>query len=65
MADKYTSFPSNVTRDCQKKAKYPQGTLNLYLSSYVLFFNDETDDCDTWTFGHSVLNSRRPKLVKG
>lgn len=43
MAEEYTSFSDDVVRDWQKRTKNPQGTLDLYLSSYVLFFNAEKD----------------------
>ncbi|EHL03100.1 hypothetical protein M7I_1075 [Glarea lozoyensis 74030] len=40
-------------------------SFDLYVSSYVRFFDDTTDDCDEWTFAHNRLSVGRPKLVKG
>jgi hypothetical protein len=39
--------------------------LDLYVSSYVRFFDETTDDCDKWTFAHDKLSIGRPKVVKG
>ncbi|PGH10217.1 hypothetical protein AJ79_05472 [Helicocarpus griseus UAMH5409] len=36
---------------------------HLYVSSYVEFFNANTDKCNNWSFG-SVYSKNRPKLVK-
>jgi hypothetical protein len=47
----------------EKKA--PNRGLDLYFSSYVQFFNAETDACDNWSFGHSTLSKSYPRLVKG
>ena len=38
---------------------------NLYVSSYVRFFNDTTDACNDWSFAHDRISIGKPKLVKG
>ncbi|KAH6679328.1 hypothetical protein B0J14DRAFT_686360 [Halenospora varia] len=38
---------------------------DLYVSSYVHFFDDTTDECDKWSFAHDRVSNGRPKLVKG
>lgn len=38
---------------------------DLYVSSYVRFFDETTDDCDKWSFAHDRVSSGHPKLVKG
>ena len=55
----------DILKHRKEHSKHPESGLDLYISSYVLFFNDETDDCDHWSFGHPVLSSGHPKLVKG
>lgn len=45
-----------------RAVNYP---LDLYVSSYVRFFDDTTDDCDGWTFAHDRLSVGQPKVVKG
>ena len=42
-----------------------QDHFDMYISSYVPFFNVDTDDCDNWSFGHPWVSSAQPKLVKG
>lgn len=38
---------------------------DLYVSSYVRFFNDSTNACDKWSFAHDRISTGKPKLVKG
>ncbi|TVY18401.1 hypothetical protein LARI1_G003428 [Lachnellula arida] len=40
------------------------GPLDFYLSSYVRFFDETTDDCDKWSFAHDKLSAGHPKVVK-
>ncbi|PMD63075.1 uncharacterized protein K444DRAFT_641457 [Hyaloscypha bicolor E] len=37
---------------------------DLYVSSYVHFFDNTTDACDQWSFAHDRLSTGKPKLVK-
>jgi hypothetical protein len=37
---------------------------DLYVSSYVRFFDNTTDACDQWSFAHDRLSTGKPKLVK-
>ncbi|KAF4628357.1 hypothetical protein G7Y89_g9796 [Cudoniella acicularis] len=37
---------------------------DLYVSSYVRFFDNTTDGCDEWSFTHDRLSTGKPKLVK-
>src|SRR5262249_15719752 len=41
-----------------------QPRFDIYVSSYVPFFNADTDDCDKWSFGSTLLSTGKPKLVK-
>ncbi|KAI1142332.1 SGNH hydrolase-type esterase domain-containing protein [Hypoxylon sp. FL0543] len=48
-----------------QKQENPQQTFDLYVSSYVRFFVDDTDDCDNWSFAHPWVSAGHPKVVKG
>ncbi len=37
---------------------------DLYVSSYVRFFDNTTDACNEWSFAHDRLSTGKPKLVK-
>ncbi|KAI1880240.1 hypothetical protein JX265_001861 [Neoarthrinium moseri] len=52
-------FSVSQTED-HKKSQF-----DLYLSSYVQFFDATTDECDQWSFAHDRVSSGHPKVVKG
>lgn len=64
MRKKFTNALDDILNVAQNKRalNYP---FDLYVSSYVRFFDETTDECDGWTFAHDRLSVGRPKVVKG
>ncbi|RDL37427.1 Uncharacterized protein BP5553_04860 [Venustampulla echinocandica] len=64
MRKTFTNALDDILKVAQDKRalNYP---FDLYVSSYVRFFDDTTDDCDGWTFAHDRLSVGQPKVVKG
>jgi hypothetical protein len=62
--EEFRNWLDTVLEQKFKNSEHPDKRLDLFFSSYTLFFNDQTEECDEWTFVHSSLSNGRPKLVK-
>lgn len=62
LADTFESTITNVS-DFSQKVGQKRPRFDLYVSSYVKFFNAETDECDKWTFAR-WFSEGSPKLVE-
>ncbi|PMD34303.1 hypothetical protein L207DRAFT_547542 [Hyaloscypha variabilis F] len=60
----FTKALNDIVTFAQGKQALNQ-PFDLYVSSYVQFFDNTTDGCDGWTFAHDRLSTGKPKLVKG
>lgn len=75
LADDYLNDPASFRKaltgalndifEIAQDEKHKKPHFDLYLSSYVRFFDDTTDACDKWSFAHDKISVGHPKLVKG